>query len=66
MKHQAQQLNTCSKLILETLEQGAKYIQSQQKRRNRAMTPFCSRVDGDPYHGCLADKLTIKTSGQGQ
>ena len=28
MKYQTQQLNTCSKLTIEALEQGLKYIQS--------------------------------------
>ena len=30
MKDQTQQLNTCSKLVIETLEQGVKYVQNQQ------------------------------------
>ena len=30
MKYQTQQLNSCSKLTLETLEQGVKYEQQRQ------------------------------------
>ena len=30
MKDQTQQFNTCSKLVIETLEQGVKYVQNQQ------------------------------------
>ena len=41
MKYQSQQLNTCSKFKIEALEQGVK------NKYSRAMTLFCSRVDGD-------------------
>ena len=30
MKDQTQQLNTCSKSVIKTLEQGVKYVQNQQ------------------------------------
>ena len=30
MKNQTQQLNICSKSVIETLEQGVKYVQNQQ------------------------------------
>ena len=33
MKNQTQQLNTCLKSVIETLEQGVKYVQNQQSRQ---------------------------------
>ena len=33
MKDQTQSLNTCSKSVIETLEQGVKYVQNQQLRQ---------------------------------
>ena len=33
MKDQTQPLNTCSKSVIETLEQGVKYVQNQQSRQ---------------------------------
>ena len=47
MKDQTQQLSTSSKVTIETLEQGVKYVHINNKD-NRAMTLFCSRVDRDP------------------
>ena len=44
MKYQNQQLNTCSKLTMETLEQGV----IMNNKDSSAMTSFCSRVDRDP------------------
>ena len=46
MKYQTQQLNTCTNLIIEAVEQGVKYVQIKNKD-SRVMTLFCSRVDGD-------------------
>ena len=46
MKYQTQQLNTCSKLTIEALQQGVNYVQIKNKG-SRAMTSFCSRVDRD-------------------
>ena len=33
MQDQTHQLNTCSKQVMETLEQGIKYVQNQQWRQ---------------------------------
>ena len=41
MKYQTQKSNTYSKLTIEALEQGVKYVQSK-KKNSRAMTSFCS------------------------
>ena len=46
MKYQIQQLNTCSKLTIEALEQGWNMFKIKNKD-SRLMTSFCSRVDGD-------------------
>ena len=43
MKDQTQQLNTCLKLVIETLEQGVQYVGNED---GKAVMSFCSGVDG--------------------
>ena len=42
MKDQTQQLNTCLKLVIETLEQGVQYVGNED---GKAVMLFCSGVD---------------------
>ena len=61
MKDQTQQLSTSSKVTIETLEQGVKYVHINNKD-SRAMTLFCSRVDRDPWHRFLANIYLLKVN----
>ena len=63
MEYQNQQLNTCSKLTKEALEQGAKYDPNQNKD-SRGMTLLWSRVDGDSKHWFLAIILQLKVNNR--
>ena len=64
MKYQTQQLNICSKLTIEALEQGVKLFKIKNKD-NRAMTSFCSRVDGDSKQWFLANLFLFKVNNRG-